>query len=915
MAAVPLAYRLTVKTSFPASFTGVVEIVLDLPAPTQSLTLNAAAPLKLLSGVLVTSKKRVPVEDVVLNEADELATLNLAEAVPAGRATLALRWEGRLDESGLQGYYRVACPPVEGESLEHYAVTQFQPTSARRAFPCFDHPAKKATFSVSLLSPAGFTSLSNTPEASRATSAGAFKPSDVCTKAFLAGEEGKLADETAVTDCATSEWELVTFKEMPPMSTYLACWAVGRSDSVASSYTSPITGEVVPLAAYASKAFQHIERGQAQRALDTLANVMPVYEKMFDLPYELGKLDLLVVDDFEAGAMENFGLITGRKSTLLYDEKTGGDGALRQVVTTVSHEAAHMWFGNSTTLSWWDDLWLNESFATLIGEVVAINVIEPSWNVHSSFIKYHRSDALRVDALRSSHPIHLACKHESEVPQTFDHISYEKGSAVLKMLMEVIGEDRFLAGTAAYLKEHKYACATSKDLWRALSAASEVDVEQLMESWVEKIGFPVITVEEDGDQLKLRQNRFLSTGDPNPEEDETLWTVPLFVKDAASAAAPKVVLMSTREIVIPKPGELYFLNAESRSTIRVAYPASHISKLAAAASKPDSGLSLTDRVGLVEDLLLLSEAGYTSTLPALDFLSTFAPTETEFLVWAEIAGAFKRLADAWWEQPKEELDALRAFARKLFRPMVDSLGLQHRPDDDPEMRRFRALVVAAAAAVEDPDLLAWVQQAFAGFLAGEVDPLAADLAPFVVATAVQHGGTAEYETALAIYRSAPTPQHQMAAILGLASTRDAELVQRTVAMMSGGEAKAEELPVFLHGLAANPSARRLVWQLLQHAWPMLEAQFRGSMLLGKIAATSFESFSAEEDAAAVEAFFADKDTTAYKQPLQQGLDTVRSKARWLAREKDAVRGWLEKEGYLAVGEAEGEAKRDSGFAQ
>ncbi|GAA5852393.1 hypothetical protein JCM9279_001187 [Rhodotorula babjevae] len=912
MAAVPRSYKLTVKTSFPASFSGVVEIELDLLEPASSLTLNAAAPLKLLGGVLVATSARYPVQSVELVEHDELATLRFSESVPAGRAVLALRWEGRLDGGGLQGYYRVACPPSDSRPLEHYAVTQFQPTSARKAFPCFDHPAKKATFEISLISPVGLVSLSNTPEASRTPSSGAFEPTDVATAAFFAGEEGKLADETA---CETAEWELVTFKETPPMSTYLVCWACGRFDSTASSYVSPLTGEKVPLTAYAAKAFQHVERGQAQRALETLAKVMPVYEKMFDLPYELGKLDLLVVDDFEAGAMENYGLITGRKSTLLYDEKVGGDAALRQVVTTVSHEAAHMWFGNSTTLSWWDDLWLNESFATLIGEVVAINVIEPSWNVHASFIKFHRSDALRLDALRSSHPIHLACKHESEVPQSFDHISYEKGSACLKMLMEVIGETSFLAGTAVYLKEHKYACATSRDLWRALSAASGLDVEGMMETWVEKIGFPVITVEEDGEHLKLRQNRFLSTGDPSPEEDETTWTIPLFVKDAASSEPPSVTVMSTRELVIPKPGPLYFLNAEARSTIRIAYPAPHVAKLAAAAKSSTSQLCLTDRVGLVEDLLLLSEAGYTSTVPTLDFLAAYAPRETDYLVWAEVASSFKRFADAWWERPTEELDALRSFARTLFRPVVDRLGLQHAPEDSPDTRRFRALVVAAAAAVEDPDILAWVKQACSGFLASAVDPLAADLAPFVVSGAVQHGGQAEYDAALALFGAAPSPQHQMAAILGLTSTRDPQLLQQTAAMMTSGAASAQDLPIFLHGLAANPSSRRLVWALVQQAWPILEQQYKGSMLLGKVAATAVESFSSEADAAAVDAFFADKDTTAYVQPLQQALDAVRSKARWLAREKDAVRAWLEREGHLArAQEGVSELERDSGFA-
>ncbi|GAA6003219.1 M1 family metallopeptidase [Rhodotorula paludigena] len=892
MSVTPSSYSLVIKTSFPSSFSGVAEIQLVLSEPSSTITVNAAAPLRLLGAVLVKYAERFPARSVELDEEEELATLDFGRDVPAGEAILALRLEGRLDQSGMQGYYRVAA----GES-DFYAVTQFQATSARKAFPCFDHPAKKATFSISLISPAGLNSLSNTPVAQQIPSDGRFTETAACSFAFLSGDEGFLA---AASPCcnAADAWELVAFKPTPPMSTYVVAWAVGFFDFISSQYTSPLTGAQVPLRLYASTAREHLKRGQGQRALDTLSRVMPVYEKLFELPYELGKLDMLVVDEFEAGAMENYGLVTGRAVSLLYDEERSGDAALRQVVTTVSHEAAHMWFGNSTTLSWWDELWLNESFATLIGEIVAIRTLEPSWNVDASFIKFHRSTALQIDALRGSHPIHLLCKHETEIAQNFDHISYEKGSAVLKMLCDVIGEERFLAGTAAYLKKN-----------------NNIDVGAFMATWIEEVGFPVITVEEIGDSLKLRQNRFLATGDLKVEEDEAIWSIPLFVRDAASGASAGIKVFDTRELVIPKPGLLYLLNTGSRSFVRIAYPPSHLANLAAEAGQADSKLALSDRLAVVEDSLLLAEAGYTHTVPTLDFLSTFASHETDFLVWAELTGAFKRFADAWWEESAAELTAFRAFGRKLFRPIVDLLGLKHRPEDDPETRRFRALVVAAAAAVEDVDLLCWVQQAFGGLLAGESDLLAAHLAMFVVAAAVQHGRERDYEAALAIFREPPTPQHQIAAIAGLCNTRQPELIQRTAAMLSGGEVKADLFPHFLHGLAANPSARRLVWSLVQQAWPQLEQQFRGSMLLGSVAAASFQSFSSESDALAVEAFFANKDTTAYAQPLHQGLDLVRAKSRWLEREKHDVRAWLDKEGYLRQAGEEQVGDRDSGFAQ
>ncbi|GAA5953426.1 hypothetical protein JCM10213_003080 [Rhodosporidiobolus nylandii] len=924
MAAVPLSYKLTIKTSFPASFSGVAEIRLYLPTSTSHVSLNTAASLRLLGAVLVSDGKRVSVKATQHDELNEITSLVLAEEVAAGEAVLAVRWEGSL-EGNMLGYYRMSASSGDESQPAFYAATHFQPTHARQAFPCFDHPAKKASFSISLLSPRGLDSLSNSAEKSRTPSDGSFAANAVLTPAFLRGVEGKLA-EASEQDAAEAHWELVEFGETPRMSTYLAAWAVGSFEATTSSYVSPLTQRVVPLAVFASKPAGYLARGQGQLALDTLARVMPVYEKIFGIPYEMPKLDVVICDEFDCSAMENWGLICGSTAAMLYDETLSGVAAKRMVVSTVAHECAHMWFGNLVTPEWWDGLWLNEGFASLIGEVVAVEHLYPEWNPHSSFIKAHRSAALQVDALRHSHPVHMCCKHESEVTQTFDHISYEKGSAVLKMLMSLIGANKFLEGTSNYLKTHCYGSTTSKDLWRAFSAISDFDIEDLLGNWIEKAGFPIVIIEEEGDNLKLRQKRFLVTGDaqacpsllplPSPSlltcdlaqtaDDTTLWTIPLFVKNFDSDETPTPILMKTRELTLNKPGQLYLLNGAANGLYRVAYPPSHLEKLAAEASKTNSRLSLADRFGIVQDVVALSEAGYSSTVSTLDFLRHVAVGENEYLVWSEVAGAFKRLQDAWWEQPGEVNEAFKALGRQVFSPMVSRLGFERLEGEDDEVRRFRASVLTAAAVAENLEVLAWIRTSFAGFLTGRVDPTAADLAALIVWAMAYHGGEQEYEVARQIYENPPTPSHQIAAIAGLTGTRDVDLLKRTMGMMVSGEVQPDRLPGFLAGLSSNPHSRRLTWSFFQQAWPALEQQFKGSMLLGNIASVAFESFSSETDAAAVEAFFAEKDTVAYDQPLRQGLDTVRSKARWLARDAQPVQGWLEKEGYMRKQGAEEE---------
>ncbi|GAA5847170.1 hypothetical protein JCM3766R1_001823 [Sporobolomyces carnicolor] len=918
----PVHYKLTVKTSFPDVYLGVVEITLNVLEPTPSISINTASPLVLLGGVIVPSTAalrddgqattRIALIETCRDPGGSSSTLlKFKHEVSTGQAVLVLRWRAEFERDQMIGYYRVA---VEGaDEDDFFAVTQFQPISARKAFPCFDHPDKKATFQISLISPVGYDSLSNMAELGRRKlplgdddddddEPLLFVPTRHATLEFLEGREGNVVsslDQDPLTTTKTNEtktrkgWELVEFEVTPKMSTYLVAWAVGRFESLESFYVSPITNERVKLRIFGLESRRHISRGDRGRlALETLAGAMPLYERWFGIPYRLTKHDVLVVDQFDSGAMENWGLTTCRLDHALWDSEQSGLAAKRKVVETIAHEAAHQWFGNLVTLKWWDELW-NESFATLVGEVLVVDKLYPEWDVGSSFLKFHRSRALELDALESSHPINMKSfqeedeDEESQVSQTFDVICYQKGCCVLKMLMGVIGEKEFLTGTAKYLDENQYGNATARDLWTSLSNASGIDVELVVDEWINKVGFPVVTVEEEDGKgfLKLRQNRFLSSGIATPEKDETIWTIPITVTAVG----------------------LYLVNVGTAGAYRVAYPRSHIEKLARAGTD----LSLCDRIGLVQDVVTLSRAGHFSTTLAFDLFTEISKLDNdndndergEFLVWTEIADAFRQVVDAWWEEPDDVVRSLKRFARSLFEPLVERLGFEHDEDeDDANTRRFRTLVIAASAAAELPSTLEWIRTSFERMLtASSMTSSAADAALTIVSESVSHAAATssrEYGLSLALYSSpSAPPQHKLAAIAGLCRSRDVGLLQQTLVMLTTGQVAQEDVSRFLCYLANNPRSRRIVWRFFQSAWPALEQQFKGSMLLGKIAAASFESLSTETDARVVEAFFQDKDTREFWQPLEQAIESVRHRARWLERERNNVAEWLSEKGF------------------
>jgi aminopeptidase 2 len=266
----------------------------------------------------------------------------------------------------------------------------------------------------------------------------------------------------------TEKWKITQFESTPPMSSYIVAFANGHFEHLESFYTSPLSGKTRPLRIYTTS--DVID--QAQFALDVKAKVLPLYEQVFDIEYPLPKLDTLVAHDFDDSAMENWGLITGRTSAFLLDPKRVDMAAKKRVVTVQSHEVAHMWFGNITTMEWWDYLYLNEGFATLMGEVIIADKIYPDWKVDCEFITEHLNDALRLDAKLSSHPIEVDCPDANKIDQIFDALSYSKAASVLRMLSDYVGEERFLKGVSLYLKKRLYGNSITKDLWEGIGEAT-----------------------------------------------------------------------------------------------------------------------------------------------------------------------------------------------------------------------------------------------------------------------------------------------------------------------------------------------------------------------------------------------------------------------------------------------------------
>ncbi|TFK75168.1 leucyl aminopeptidase [Pluteus cervinus] len=869
----PVHYDITIRTDLEKlAFKGRVLISLDVLADTNEIVLNSSG-LTFASTALTCNAlgNELLTIDVVDDTARERVKFTSTSVLPKGsKALLKVVFDGPLTNS-MQGYYKSAWQ-YEGKT-SYYALTQFEPIAARRAFPCWDEPALKATFSIALISRLNTVNISNMP----ATSEDQLTPnsSHEEVNSFLTTEE-----------LTQGQWKITKFQTTPVMSTYLVAYANGEFEYLETTTVLPLKNRVLPLKIYTTKD----SLKQAQFALDVKAKVLPLLEQAFGVEFPLPKLDTLIAHDFDAGAMENWGLITGRTTAFLLDPENSDLQARKYVATTQSHEVSHMWFGDITTMEWWTYLYLKEGFATLVGEVIIPDKIFPEWKLDSEFITDHLNTALKLDAKLSSHPIEVDCSDASRIGQIFDDLSYSKAASVLRMLSHYVGEDKFLAGVSLYLKDHLYGNSITKDLWDGIAKETGLDVVALMDDWVSKIGYPVVSVTDTSDGIHVRQDRFLDTGIPGPEHNETVWHIPLSILtvDAAGKPEKQAVVLDTREktyaLDTTKP---FKLNAGVYGVYRVHYTPERLAKIAKEASQDNSLFSLNDRVGLVIDATALSQAGLaklSSTLTLIDTLKS----EKEYLVWQAISQTLSGTASIWRENQSVP-NNLNAFRRALFVPIVQRLGCDYPTNESLDDKKLRTTAITGAAAAGDQSVIDELKRRFA--LRSDPSSIPADLQRIIYTTAVKYGGKEEYDAVFAIYTSPQTPTQKTAAINALGATRDPGLLQATFETLLNNS-RDQDVTYFFRGFSNNYKVQRTVLNFYEENYDHFDKRFAGNNKMSYLVELVYNSFSTQADYDNTVKFFDGKDTSKYSYALEQSLDNIRTRKAYIERSTDDLVKWL-----------------------
>ncbi|KAG5368326.1 Aminopeptidase 2 [Yarrowia sp. E02] len=868
-------------------FKGRVVIKFDVNEATKSIDLNAKD-LKLdsveVKADVTKTEVAIDVDSIDYNEKNDTVAIALKSEIPANASsvTATILYSGVIQQN-MSGFYKSSYKDPEGNDKIQLS-TQFEATDARAAFPCMDEPNLKATFDVSITVPEAWEVISNMPV--------------VASKAPTDGKKGASKGPTkgpskGPADGADAATKTVTFDTTPKMSTYLLAWACGEFEYVEDFTERSYNGRKLPVRVYTTKGLKE----QGLFALDVTKKVIDLFSDVFEIDYMLPKMDLLACHEFSHGAMENWGLITYRTTAVLFDEKTSAAAYKQRVAYVVAHEVAHQWFGDLVTMDWWDELWLNEGFATWVGWY-AVDRIFPDWHVFTAFVAENMEDALQLDSVRASHPIEVPVTSAKDIDQIFDAISYLKGASTIRMLGNTLGVDTFLKGVAAYLKKHSYGNAHTADLWSAISEVSGRDVNTLMESWIKKIGYPVITVtENEGSTATLKQNRFLTTGDAKPDEDETLWWVPLEVTSAgpgeeASGNSDSFDVRETSIAGVAHNG-FFKLNRNRTGFYRCNYSVARLESFGQHLDK----LSSEDRVGIISDALATSIAGYASTVGLLSFLSQLSGEEDP-VVWTSILDALATIRSAWFEQSEETQKAIDAFTAKLIEPIISKIGLEFTDKDNFLDSQLRTRLLGTAAGLGVDAVSSHLTALFDKWAAGDKTAIHPSIRIPVFRAAVSQSDDAKSAAAFdALLKELENPSSVDSieiVLSSLGAVQSPALITKSVDML------LTIAPMNLHflggSLVNNKKARWAQWEFIKANWDNGVVSKLGAnmVVLERYLKLSLRQFASQKALDDVEEFFVGKDLDGFDRSLGQAKDFIKSRAAWVERDGAVVGEWLAK---------------------
>jgi len=804
----------------------------------------------------------VPIQSAFEFRENEFWVVEPEYALPSGNYSLFLEFSGNLTK-GITGFYKSVYTNAKGEKVS-IATSKFQPTYARKAFPCFDEPSFKSTFSVTLVRPTnGYVALSNMPIESEA-------------------ESSPTPGQTAV-----------KFQKSVPMVTYLACFIVCDFE-----YEEKLTTiHNTKFRVYATPE----QSTRVKYALDIGANITDFFTDYYEIPYPLPKQDMIAIPDFVSGAMEHWGLITYRETNLLYDSQESSSANQQRVATVVSHELAHQWFGNLVTLEWWDDLWLNEGFASYM-EYKGVANYHPDWEMESQFLTLDLHRVLDLDATINSHPIVQEVAHPDQITEIFDTISYAKGASVLRMLEQFMGAEEFRKGVHLFLKRYKYRNAVTNDLWQALEEVStkQLPIKKIMDSWTRQMGYPVVQIEKLGPgEYRVKQERYLTDQDawresaPSPYDYK--WEVPItWIHSGNNQSSLKWLGKeeSMTEVSVPSTVDWVKFNVGQFGFYRVNYPAQDWENLAQLLVNNPDALGPMDRASLLNDAFSLAESGHIGyNVPMA--MTKYLSKEKHLVPWDTTYD--KLISMGKLLQKTSTYRLYRNYIVDIISDHYDRLGWEDEGSHVEKMNRYNILGLACKNGHRGCNEEA--KNIFQKWIKDETVYIKPNIRTLVYKYGMAASGDADtWEILFQRYLREKNAQEKRKLLYGLAQIKEPWVLHRFIDLAKDeSNIRSQDYFSALSYISNNPSGNMLVWNFVQSEWKYLVQRFTlNDRYLGRLPKTVVEGFSTEFELKQVQRFFEENpEAGAGARARKQAVEQIENNIKWLKEHREVVHNWLE----------------------
>ena len=837
----PIEYELFIRPDFKTkTFYGEVKLKAKLKRAQRNLVLHAKN-LEIDTAYAYVGGKTIDILETRVSQASQEISMIFKDILPKGEVTVHVVYSGKISPN-MHGMY--FSKYKDGGEEKELLSTQLEANHARELFPCIDEPEAKATFNLLLEIPKEFEAIANTPESNR--------------------------DNLENT-------KIIRFETTPLMSTYLLAFVAGELQ-----YKEKKTKKGLKVRVY-STPNHNIE--DIKFSLSTAVKMLDFYQDYFTPEYPLPKVDLVAIPNFAAGAMENWGLITFREEYLLVNEAHTSLFTKQYTALVIAHELAHQWFGNLVTMRWWDDLWLNESFASWIEYLVA-DTIFPKWRLWEQFVGNEYSHALDLDSLSNTHSIQVEVEDPDEINEIFDAISYQKGASVIRMLHNYLGPEDFQKGLNQYLETNQYSNATTLDLWKALEKASQKPIISFMAAWTEQIGYPLVTLENvEKNDLFITQEKFLLSPEERENKGEpSFWPISIGL---AGSDENTLLKESHQKWTLDKKPAVLKLNPSETGFFRTYYKhqaSFEALKKAAIAQK----IPAIDRYGFIEDTFELSRAGYYPTSQWLDVIEGMG-SEEDATTWGSISTGLSQIAKVFDEETEKEL---QKFGTDLLEKQLSRLGWEPKTKEDHFDQLLRPIIISLALRLKDKESLKHAKKLFKEHLNDNfIHP---DIRSSVYGAMVREGGKSTHKKFVKMYHSTTNAEERRRLIAGLASFEEPELHLNSLDMITSEEVRLQEVGFWIIYGLMNKQNVKLTWQWLKDHWAWYMERFRDSYDVGKIILSLGGAFYTNEDAKNVEKFFEKKSYPGIERTVAQALERIRLKAAWQKRNQKDIKEYFSK---------------------